>query len=142
MGQFYLLFWIIVLLLLLRVVINKKNNQSFSDIFINGFNNQNKNENHFNWDNPNNQIKIVNEYYEYRQWVFFWGLFLDQKHELRKILKEYNEKGWHVIQFEWAGIPKMNIVKLLFIWAISIFTLGFVSYWVGFSIVFEKKINN
>jgi hypothetical protein len=142
MGQFYLLFWIIVLLLLLRVVINKKNNQSFSDIFINGFNNQNKNENHFNWDNPNNQIKIVNEYYEYRQWVFFWGLFLDQKHELRKILKEYNEKGWHVIQFEWAGIPKMNIVKLLFIWAISIFTLGFVSYWVGFSIVFDKKIND
>ncbi len=142
MGQFYLLFWIIVFLLLLRVVINKKNNQSFSDIFINGFNNQNKNENHFNWDNPNHQIKIVNEYYEYRQWVFFWGLFLDQKQELRKILKEYNEKGWHVIQFEWAGIPKMNIVKLLFIWAISIFTLGFVSYWVGFSIVFEKKIND
>ena len=142
MGQFYLLFWIIVLLLLLGVVINKKNNQLFSDIFINGFNNQNKNENHFNWDNSKTQIKIVNEYYEYRQWVFFWGLFLDQKHELRKILKEYNEKGWHVIQFEWAGIPKMNIVKLLFIWAISIFTLGFVSYWVGFSIVFEKKIND
>ncbi len=79
-----------------------------------------------------------NLYYEYRKWVFFWGLFLDQKKEVQKVLNKYNSKGWKVVQFEWNS-TKFSIFRWVLILLVNLVTLGLVSYWGGFSIVFERE---
>jgi hypothetical protein len=79
-----------------------------------------------------------NLYYEYRKWVFFWGLGLDQKIEVQKVLDQHNPQGWKVVQFEW-GSTKLTIFRLILILLVTFLTLGFVSYWVGFSIIFERE---
>lgn len=79
-----------------------------------------------------------NLYYEYRKWVFFWGLGLDQKIEVQKVLDKHNPQGWKVVQFEW-GSTKITIFRWILILIVTFLTLGFVSYWVGFSIIFERE---
>ena len=79
----------------------------------------------------------INKYVEYTKWAFFWGLFLKSEDEVQKFLNKYNKDGWTVVQFQWTT-PKWSIIHLLKIFTITILTLGFVSYWHGFSIIFEK----
>jgi hypothetical protein len=79
-----------------------------------------------------------NLYYEYRKWVFFWGLGLDQKIEVQKVLDQYNPQGWKVVQFEWSS-TKLTIFRWILILLVTFLTFGFVSYWVGFSIIFERE---
>jgi hypothetical protein len=79
-----------------------------------------------------------NLFIEYRKWVFFWGLLLDGQEEVQKVLDKHNVQGWHCVQFEWDGSRKFKILKLIIVLLTTIITLGFVSYWTGFSIVFEK----
>jgi hypothetical protein len=79
-----------------------------------------------------------NLYYEYRKWALFWGLFLDGKREVQKVLDKHNADGWKVVQFEW-GATKLGIFKFILVLLVSLITFGFVSYWVGFAIIFEKE---
>lgn len=79
-----------------------------------------------------------NLYYEYRKWSPAWGLFLDGKKEISKVIKKHNEEGWRVVQFDWGG-TKIGIGKWLWIMIITILTLGFFSFWMGFTIIFEKE---
>lgn len=78
-----------------------------------------------------------NLYYEYRSWTFFWGLFLDQRKEIKNVIDKYNSEGWTVSQFQLHS-TKVTIFMWILIFLISILSLGFISYWVGFSIIFEK----
>ncbi|MGB0885320.1 MAG: hypothetical protein ACPGVH_03880 [Chitinophagales bacterium] len=79
-----------------------------------------------------------NLYYEYREWSIFWGLMLDQKKEVQKVLDNYNNGGWKVVQFQWND-TKVDVFKKIFILIITILSLGFFQYWTGFSIVFEQS---
>ena len=81
---------------------------------------------------------MKNEYYEYRKWSAFWGLALDGKKEIQKVITHYNKRGWKVVQFDWGG-TKLGLGKLLWVIAITFITLGFFSYWRGFTIIFEKE---
>lgn len=81
----------------------------------------------------------VNTYYEYRSWILFWGMFLDGQKVVNKVISKYNKDGWSVVQFNW-GYTKLSITTQLLIMLISFMTLGFLNYWVGFNIVFEKEI--
>ena len=80
----------------------------------------------------------INKYYEYRSWVGFWGLFLDGDKIIKYVIEQHNKQGWNVIQFEW-GISKLTFFKLLLVNIVSLLTLGFFNYWVGFCIIFEKE---
>lgn len=82
-----------------------------------------------------------NLYIEYRKWVFFWGLFLDGQEEVQKVLDEYNLQGWNCIQFEWDTSRKYTIFRVISIFLVTIISLGFITFWSGFSIVFEKEEN-
>lgn len=62
---------------------------------------------------------------------------MDQEREVQKVLDSYNPQGWKVVQFEWNS-TKVTIFKLIAILIITLITLGFVSYWIGFSIIFER----
>lgn len=79
-----------------------------------------------------------NLYYEYRKWNFFWGFFLDQQNEVQSVMEEFNAKGWWVRDFEWGSFPKLTLLQLIKVIIVTIITLGFCSYWVGFSIIFES----
>ena len=85
--------------------------------------------------------KKINLYYEYDKWVFFWGIFLDGREEIQKVFDEYNRQGWYCVQFEWNSINKYNIVKTIFIFILTLLSLGIISHWSGFSVVFEKETN-
>jgi hypothetical protein len=89
----------------------------------------------------NQTKKMTNKYVEYRKWVLFWGLFIDQQNEVNKMLNKYNEQDWHVVQFEWNG-TKLPITRMIFVILVTLVTLGFVSYWTGFSFVLEKQKPN
>ena len=95
---------------------------------------------------PNNQSNNVshsytkNVYYEYRKWTIFWGFFIDGEVEIKKAIEKYNSQGYSVVQFEW-GSTKMSIFKQLWIYLVTILTLGILTYYVGFIIIFEKKLN-
>lgn len=79
-----------------------------------------------------------NLYFEYRQWNFFWGWFFDGKEEVQKILTHFNLKGWKVVDFEWAKyFSHIGIFKTFAIFYITILTLGVLSYWGGFFVIFE-----
>lgn len=80
---------------------------------------------------------VKNKYYEYRKWSPFWGLFLDGKKEITKVIEQHNAEGWKVVQFDWGG-TKMGIGKLMWIIIITILTGGFLSFWMGFTIIFER----
>lgn len=82
----------------------------------------------------------TNLYVEYRKWVFFWGLFVDGQVEVQEVLDKYNLDGWNCIQFEWNSSWKTGLFKTALIWLATLCTLGFVSYWMGFSIVFERDL--
>lgn len=84
---------------------------------------------------------IENYYYEYKRWSIFWGLMLDQQKEVQKILNKYNQEGWKVVQFEWNS-TKEGLFKNILVFLITVFSFGFISYWTGFSIVFEKVNGN
>ena len=62
------------------------------------------------------------------------------ENEVQKFLDKYNKEGWKVVQFQWIT-PKWSIVHLLKIIIVTVLTLGFLSYWHGFSIIFEKDDN-
>ena len=79
-----------------------------------------------------------NRYVEYSKWALFWGLFLSSEKEVQKLIDEHNKSGWTVVQFQWTA-PKWSIVRVIGILLVTIITIGFVSYWSGFSIIFEKK---
>ncbi len=66
---------------------------------------------------------------------------LDQEVEIKSVLDEFNEKGWKVKDFEWSSIPKLPFLQLIKVILITTITLGFCSYWVGFSIIFESTNN-
>jgi RNA polymerase subunit RPABC4/transcription elongation factor Spt4 len=79
-----------------------------------------------------------NYYYEYRCWNLFWGLNLDGKREVQRVIKQFNADDWRVVQFEW-GATKHTFLSNILIILVQLFTLGFVSHWVGFAIIFEKN---
>lgn len=81
---------------------------------------------------------IENKYVEYTKWAMVWGLFLSSEEEVQKFMHKYNKQGWRVVQFQWSS-PKWSIGHLIKILLVTILTLGFVSYWSGFSIIFERK---
>ena len=69
--------------------------------------------------------------------VFFWGLSLNKSKEIQKTLDNYNSKGWKVVYFD-RDTKGLSFFKLLILLFVNIFTLGFIDYWQGFSIIFEK----
>lgn len=79
-----------------------------------------------------------NKYVEYRKWIAFWGLLLDSQKEIQKMIDDYNSKGWKVVQFQYTR-PNFSIGKLLLILLITAITFGFISYWIGVSIIFERE---
>ena len=96
--------------------------------------------NHNTSNNRNVLSRKTNLYVEYRKWVFFWGLFIDGEEEVQEVLNKYNSDGWNCVQFEWSSSWKIGLFKTLLIWIVMILTLGFVNYWMGFSIVFERDL--
>ena len=81
---------------------------------------------------------IENKYVEYTKWAMMWGLFLKSEKEVQRFMDKYNKDGWRVVQFQWTT-PKWSIGHLIKILLITFLTLGFVSYWHGFSIIFERE---
>lgn len=79
-----------------------------------------------------------NHYFEYKKWSLFWGLFLSQEAEIQKVIRRYNAEGWKVVQFEWNP-TKLSVFSWIIILIVTLLTLGFLSYWTGFSIIFEKE---
>lgn len=96
--------------------------------------------NHSTSNNRNVLSRKTNLYVEYRKWVFFWGLFIDGEEEVQEVLNKYNSAGWNCVQFEWSSSWKIGLFKTLLIWIVMLLTLGFVNYWMGFSIVFERDL--
>lgn len=70
--------------------------------------------------------------------MVFWR-FLGGQKEVQKVLDEYNKKGWYCVHFEWTGSRKYTTLKLIWVLIITFGTLGLLSYWSGFSIIFEKE---
>jgi len=89
-------------------------------------------------------VSNTNLYIEYRQWNFFWGWFFDGKKEVQNILNYYNLKGWKIVDFEWSKyFSHFGIFKTIIVFYITIITLGILSYWGGFSAIFEGvKMDN
>ena len=81
---------------------------------------------------------VENKFHEYRKWVFMWGLFLDGQKSIQKEITTHNNDGWKVVQFEWNASWKFSLGHLLKIMIVTICTLGFVSYWSGATIIFER----
>ena len=81
---------------------------------------------------------IKNKYVEYTKWAIAWGLFLKSENEVQRFMEKYNKEGWKVVQFQWTS-PKWSIGHVIKILLVTVFTLGFMSYWSGFSIIFEKE---
>ena len=79
----------------------------------------------------------ANKYVEFSKWAMVWGIFLNSETEIQKFIDKYNKEGWKVVQFQWTS-PKWSIGHLLKVLIVTLFTFGFVSYWSGFSIIFEK----
>ncbi len=80
-----------------------------------------------------------NKYFELRGYYPLWGFLLDGKKEVQKAIATHNNQGWHVVQFEWGSSKRTlfgMLVQLLIMW----FTLGFMSYWSGFAVVFERDV--
>lgn len=46
-----------------------------------------------------------NLYYEFGKWTLFWGMGLDQRKEVQKVMDKYNDEGWHVAQDSPTTIP-------------------------------------
>lgn len=84
---------------------------------------------------------ITNKYVEHSKWTLMWGIFIDEEREIQKFINKYNSEGWHITQFQWST-AKLSIARRLIIFLITILTLGFISYWHGFSIIFEKGTKN
>ena len=80
----------------------------------------------------------VNKYVEYTKWAMMWGLLLRSDKEVQKFIDKYNKEGWKVVQFQ-RTTPKWSIGRIFRILIVIVITLGFVSYWSGFSIIFEKE---
>ena len=80
---------------------------------------------------------VENKYVEYTTWATMWGLFLSSEKEVQKFMDKYNVVGWKVVQFQWTS-PKWSVGHLIKVLLITVCTLGFMSYWSGFSIIFEK----
>ena len=78
-----------------------------------------------------------NLYVEFRKWEIFWGLMLDSEREINGIIKQYNEKGWNCIHVMTA-MPNISIFHRIWIVAINLGTLGFISYWGGATFLFER----
>lgn len=79
-----------------------------------------------------------NKYVEYRKWIPAWGLFLDSQKEIQKMIDEYNRQGWKVVQFQYTR-PNLSIGRWLLILIVMGITFGFMSYWIGVSIIFERE---
>lgn len=79
-----------------------------------------------------------NKYVEFRKWIAFWGLLLDSQKEIQKMIDNYNKKGWKVVQFQYTR-PNFSIGKLLLVLLVTAITFGFISYWIGVSIIFERE---
>lgn len=91
----------------------------------------------------NDGVPDTNLYFEYRQWNYFWGWFFDGKKEIQNILNFYNSKGWKIVDFEWAKyFSHFGIFKTIFIFYITMITLGVLSYWGGFIAIFEGVEKN
>jgi hypothetical protein len=80
----------------------------------------------------------VNLYVEFRQWVFFWGLFLDSEKATQSLLEEYNSQGWSCIHFQLSIFPKLTIGRIILLVLVFICTLGFIQFWVGGTFLFER----
>ena len=83
-----------------------------------------------------------NLYYEHGNWILFWGIFLNGRKTVQKVLDEHNRQGWKAIQFEWGASNKYSIIKLILIILVTFLTFGILSYWTGFSIIFEKDFDD
>ena len=81
---------------------------------------------------------MKNKYFAFRKWSPVWGLFLNQEKEIQKVIDKYNSEGWKVIQFEWNA-SKITIFKWILVLLLTLITFGFMSYWSGFSIIFERE---
>ena len=82
---------------------------------------------------------MKNLYIEYRSWIFFWGLALDSKKAVQKNLDKYNQEGWTLRELQFANATQMGIFTMFLNFFVSLFTLGFVSYYAGYYMIFEKS---
>ncbi len=84
---------------------------------------------------------MKNLYIEYRSWIFFWGLALDSQKAVQKNLDKYNKEGWKLKELQFSNATQTGIVNLIIYTFVSFITLGFVSYYAGFYMIFEKPEN-
>jgi len=80
-----------------------------------------------------------NKYFEMKGFYPVWGLFLNGKKEVEKAILANNNDGWNVVQFEW-GSARRSVFGYLLILLVTFLTLGFMSYWAGFAVVFEREV--
>jgi len=80
-----------------------------------------------------------NKYFEYQTFVPMWGLFLNSKKKIQQVIDHHNQDGWTVKQFDW-GVSRGTVLRLMLVWLITVLTLGFLTYWSGFTIVFEREV--
>jgi hypothetical protein len=78
-------------------------------------------------------------YVEYRQWKFVWGLMIDSQIEVNRIIDEWNDNGYICIGFQRSFLPNVSIIKMLIIIVITTITFGFVSYYVGPTMLFVNE---
>ena len=78
-----------------------------------------------------------NLYVEYREWRFFWGLNIDSEDSINKIIQHHNKLGWNCVMIL-NGDSNVNFLRKIMILFVSLLTLGFVNYYVGVSLLFER----
>ena len=56
-------------------------------------------------------------------------------------MDKYNQEGWTLRELQFANATQMGIFTMVLIFFVSLFTLGFVSYYTGYYMIFEKSEN-
>ena len=82
---------------------------------------------------------IGNAYVECRQWRLVWGLMIDSQKDINRIIDEWNDNGFTCIGFQRSFIPNVPIIKIIGIILITILTLGFVTFYVGPTLLFVNS---
>lgn len=85
-----------------------------------------------------------NEYYvEYRRWKIWWGLTIDSQKEVNVLIDSWNDRGYTCTYFENSGLfPNVTIFRFILVVFVTFVTAGFVSFYVGPTLLLSKKRNN
>ena len=66
---------------------------------------------------------------------------MDGQKEVQRVITWHNQRGWRVVHYASGGSSKFTLMRFLFTNLIQVLTLGILSYWTGFAIIFEKDLN-